>query len=247
MIHAGLRLILRVRSQPHTTARAQRILVIAPHQDDETLGCGGLIARHRAASRDVQLLFVTDGAAAYRDAIESQRAALRSRRQAEALAAAEALSVPADAIHFLDTPDGTLDRLSAVERSALIAKLIPIVRQHQPEEIYVTCRTDGSSEHDALFPIVMSALRASQFRGRLIQYPVWAWWSPRLLLQLAVRPAKILRCDSGPFLAQKRSALAVYESQSLAPIGTSEAPLPRGFMALFLTGAEYFIEEPLTS
>src|SRR5438128_8229694 len=44
--------------------RGERLLVLAPHPDDEVIGCGGLIALHLRDGRQVRIVIVTDGAEA---------------------------------------------------------------------------------------------------------------------------------------------------------------------------------------
>ena len=53
-IHRALCLALRLRSQPCPFDHARRTVVIAPHQDDATLGCGGYILRRRLEARSFE-------------------------------------------------------------------------------------------------------------------------------------------------------------------------------------------------
>ena len=82
-----LRWILRWRAQP-LQLPAGPLLVIAPHPDDETLGCGGLIIRERLAGRLVRIVFLTDGSQSHRDHPSLTPTALAKLRKAEAVAAA---------------------------------------------------------------------------------------------------------------------------------------------------------------
>lgn len=99
---------------------SQRLLVIAPHCDDETLGAGGLIAQARAAGVPVQVVFLTNG-----DAFPAACALVTRKlppqasdyltlgklRQKEALAALKELGVGPEAITFLGYPDRGLRAL----------------------------------------------------------------------------------------------------------------------------------------
>src|ERR1700743_569020 len=81
------------------------LLVIAPHPDDETFACGGLIALKRKANIPVTIIFITDGGqSAVRT--EADGTHLTARRKDEAAAACKILGVEPDRIHFLDAPDG---------------------------------------------------------------------------------------------------------------------------------------------
>lgn len=81
----------------------ERITVVAPHQDDETFGCGGLIAKHQKRGSDVQVVFLTDGSQAPLDGTGvSERRELPALRKEEARRAMASLGVPEQRLHFLD-------------------------------------------------------------------------------------------------------------------------------------------------
>ena len=115
------RVISRGRDMTATIA-AGRAVVLAPHPDDETIGCGVLIARKRAAGTDVQVVIATDGSAGRR-ARRLGGAALAELRREEAISACAALGVEADAIHFLNFADGQLEKGRATLEEQLSALL----------------------------------------------------------------------------------------------------------------------------
>lgn len=84
---------------------ARRVLVVAPHPDDETIGCGGTLALLADAGAEVVVVVATDGEAT----IGSPHtvAGTAARRRAEATVACELLGLAAPA--FLGLPDGGLD------------------------------------------------------------------------------------------------------------------------------------------
>ncbi len=106
--------------EPLRLGHGARVVVVAPHPDDETIAAGGLLRRLVAAGATVHVVFVTSGDG-YPDAV---RAALHGRdpspadyraygglRRREALVAARRLGLSRDAVHFLAFPDGGLDAL----------------------------------------------------------------------------------------------------------------------------------------
>ena len=112
----------RVARLPATTPfySGQRIMVLAPHPDDETLCCGGLIQQARAAGAEVYLTFMTSGDGFEFDAALEGRQLrpgpqafrdLALKRMNEARAAARVLGVPVGHLSFLGYPDGGLLRL----------------------------------------------------------------------------------------------------------------------------------------
>jgi LmbE family N-acetylglucosaminyl deacetylase len=97
-----------------------RILVIAPHPDDEAVCCAGTIAKARAAGAYVAIVWLTMGDAFELDAYLLEKTfrpgpkgfrKLGARRFKEAQAAAEVLGVPADALFLLGYPDRGLAAL----------------------------------------------------------------------------------------------------------------------------------------
>ncbi|CAM3418620.1 LmbE-related protein [Deinococcus saxicola] len=112
----------RIVSLPAAPAftRGQRILILSPHPDDETLCCGGLIAGAALAGAQVDVVWATAGdgfefAASLSnrtlDPGDSQMRALGQTRAQEALRAAAALGIPASRTVMLGYPDGGLSAL----------------------------------------------------------------------------------------------------------------------------------------
>ncbi len=98
-------------SMPEPSAR-DRLLIFAPHCDDETLGCAGLIAMARRIGAAIKIVVVTNGDASFSTAISSvkispsQHVEMAYARQAETLAALRELGLSEDDVIFLGYPDG---------------------------------------------------------------------------------------------------------------------------------------------
>jgi LmbE family N-acetylglucosaminyl deacetylase len=91
----------------------ERVLVIAPHTDDEVLGAGGAIQRHLAAGARVVVVILTNGDGQYRRLFPSSKASisLGYARQQESLAALGHLGLPRENVIFLGYPDRGLPDL----------------------------------------------------------------------------------------------------------------------------------------
>ena len=126
--------------------RAERVLIVAPHQDDEVLGCGGLAAQLAAAGAVVRVLFLTDGGGGVEEI--QDRDAYCARRREEAGNAARALG--AAGCDVLGLPDGALDRHldEAVEglRRALLTQ--------RPDLLLVPHPLEVTRDHQAAFAAV---------------------------------------------------------------------------------------------
>lgn len=206
-------------------------LIVAPHQDDETLGCGGLIALKRASGLALHVVFLTDGGAAIKtDSHESQKDFVR-RRRLEALAALKILNVEENRAYFLDIADSTLRETGASESA--VERLSSLLATLRPQEIYAPHRADGHPDHEAAWRITCSAVQRAELKVDLIQYSIWMLWSAPLFLRLFSRHlAGARRLCIRPVRAQKQRAIAAYASQC--------ATLPRGFLGQFLRADEIF-------
>ncbi len=144
-------------SPPGTTedVRAASALVLAPHYDDEVLGCGGLVARLTAAGAVVRVLFISDSADVSEGVDENsspgekpnaeQRAAYSAGRRKEAKAAAKILGVAG--IDHLGLPDGRLEQhLEAIAEGIRRALL-----SQRPALLLVPSPLEASSDHRAAF------------------------------------------------------------------------------------------------
>lgn len=99
---------------------ADRVVIVAPHCDDETLGAGGLLHDAALAGAEVHVIMVTNGDG-FRYAVEAERRTLRPphqayvqyayERQQETLAAVKLLGLPPGNVTFLGYPDGGIARM----------------------------------------------------------------------------------------------------------------------------------------
>ena len=214
-----------------------------PAPDDETLGCGCLISQHSRAESLVHIAFVTDGGASHPGHPILSPALLAERRKAEALIAAKALGVPAERCHFLQAPDGRMSDLSLEERGRLGTALRALMTRVSPTDVYLPFRRDGSSEHEACFRLFQEALGALHLPVRIFEFPVWSWWSPRLLLGFALSAGRIYRLRPTADARQARAAaLDAYQSQVAPTPPFKDSMLSKLFISIFLDSDEYFIE-----
>jgi len=239
---ALLALALRLRSRPLRPAAGAPALVFAPHQDDEALGCGGLMILQHQAGQPVHVAYLTDGSASHPGHPRIAGAELVRLRREEAAAAAALLGVPAGRLHFLGARDGTLNRLEPAVAAALAAAIAGVLAAVRPAEVFLPCRRDGSSEHDAAFPLILAAVRGVNPRPRLLEYPIWARWSPQRLVRPLLGSRRVWRAFFPGQSALKQQALALYASQ-FQPLPPWDQPVcPPEFAACFSSDEEFFFE-----
>lgn len=92
---------------PPCAVATDNVLVVAPHPDDETLGCGRAIALLRSLNCKVQVLVISDGTLSH-PRRKYPAPALRTLRESETLAAMSLLGVEASDVTFLGLPDGAI-------------------------------------------------------------------------------------------------------------------------------------------
>src|SRR5436309_1821943 len=130
-----------------------KVLVIAPHPDDESIGCGGTICIHTARRDRVTVVFLSSGESGLK---RLPVAEARRLREKEAETAAGILNVAS--VSFLRRRDHHLN--DAIDETA--TALVPILNRDRPERIYLPHDYDWHADHRACLPIVQAALRESQ-------------------------------------------------------------------------------------
>jgi LmbE family N-acetylglucosaminyl deacetylase len=142
-----------------------KVLVLAPHPDDEAIGCGGTICLHRARGHSVSVVFLSSGEGALKRLPRNEAWAVR---EAEARAACAVLD--AELVSFLRQPDWFVgDNLDAA-----VDALTPVVQEHRPDLMYLPHPLEWHPDHQACLPIVRRALaRANLPATSLLLYEVW--------------------------------------------------------------------------
>jgi LmbE family N-acetylglucosaminyl deacetylase len=145
-------------------------VILAPHQDDETLGCGGSVIKKKVAGAEVRIIFMTDGTLSHKDLLPS--AELKKIRDEEALAACQVLGLEESDIFFLGFKDGRLHEYIDIA----VIKVVEILRKYKPQEIFIPYQKEAPSDHNATYRIAMSALEKWGKQVIIYEYLVWAWY-----------------------------------------------------------------------
>ena len=191
------------------------VLVVAPHPDDEAIGCGGTILRHTGRGDTVHVAFLSSGELGLGH-LEAGEA--RDVREREARAAGEVLGV--ERLAFMRGPDWTLG--DDVESGA--SWLCGIVEARPPDVVYLPHATEWHPDHKAAHAIVHAAAeRNGLARSALLSYEVWTplpeWDEVEDISDVFERKLEAIRCypsqltafdylRSATGLAQYRGALA---------------------------------------
>lgn len=243
-------------ARPLAPAECSRLVVVAAHPDDETLGAGGLIGTAAAHGIQVTVIIATNGEASHPNSPTHSAASLAAVRRVEVVAAVRALA-PEARVRLLDLPDGDLARHHAGLADAVLAAVLDDPAAETPPAgpapaeaapalwLVAPWRHDGHPDHAAAGSA--AARVAARTGARLLEYPIWAWhWSTpadavwpgpgqstamwRLQLDAAARQRKTV-------------ALAEHHSQveALSDRPGDEAIVQPGFAAHFERDHELFL------
>jgi LmbE family N-acetylglucosaminyl deacetylase len=217
------------------------VLVVAPHPDDETLGCGGAIALLRSLNCDVRVLVISDGTLSHPRSLKYPASARRTLRESETLSALSVLGVEANAITFYRMQDGSIP---AHYQNAIVS-CCTYLTEIAPQIIFLPWRYDPHPDHRATWKLIHAALVGLHLSPRLIEYPIWDWdpqQRENLPKSLKVTP---WRLHTGSVVELKQQAIAAYRSQITDLIDDD----PQGFrltpemLANFTRPWEVYLEE----
>lgn len=204
---------------------SSRLLVIAPHMDDEILGCGGLMLLHEDKNR-LHCIYATDGGKSPVPLLPWQResdidlAQIRERESREALAE---IGLPLDNAISMGLPDGGLSRAGG----ELAHRLEQETRRIRPDFILVPFRYDLHSDHVAVQRAIRDLKRAGRIDGIILEYFIYVRW--RLIggrdIRRRIPKRMMLEIDISSVSSAKRSALCRYRSQTSILYSWQEGPI----------------------
>ncbi len=214
-------------------------LVLAPHPDDESLGCGGLLASCAAAGGRPAVLVLTDGSGSHPNSQAYPKARLRRLREAEARQAAAALGLAADRIAFLGLPDTAAPTAGPAFEAAVTA-ILAVMTSWRCAAMLAPWRHDPHCDHAAAH--LMAASAAARADVAHLAYPVWGWTLPEATALEGPAPTG-WRLDVSAQLARKRRAIAAHRSQHAGLVDDDPGgfQLQPGFLARFDGPFETFL------
>ena len=183
-------------------------LILAPHPDDEAMGCGGLIQRLCGQGLFPHVVILTGGGQSHSACCYLSESVIKEERRTMASQILQKLGLPADHLHLLDFPDGSIsiqhDEMQTLQK---------LVAEIQPAAVFIPHHGEGWPDHLVCRDLVeqMPALGATA----IYEYCVWLWYYNAWNLDW--KRACSLQLTKTEHLA-KCSAIVEY-TESLAPCG----------------------------
>jgi LmbE family N-acetylglucosaminyl deacetylase len=191
-----------------------RVLIVAPHMDDEVLGCGGSILMHKDKTQ-VYCTYVTDGARSpapllpWTGSIDPN---IKDIRRNEAYEVMREVGIPKQNLQFLDFPDGKLKHNLVDLKSRLSEQISRI----EPDIVLAPFRYDLHPDHVALTRCVRSIILTGAFDCTLLEYFIYFRW--RLIASGDIRQmideSNLLTVDTRSVADRKSSIIRLYRSQT---------------------------------
>jgi N-acetylglucosamine malate deacetylase 1 len=179
----------------------EKVLVLAPHMDDEVIGCGGTLARHVQMGADITVVFLTDGRYGGHippgtSVTERQRheQILVETRKDEARGALNTLGI--HNIIFLDAEDGQL-----ASTAGIAERLRTVLNEVRPQLVYVPFFLEGHPDHQAVSDVLLAASTGMTADFLCVGYEVWTPLFPNCFVNIDTT------------VELKRTALQHYKSQ----------------------------------
>lgn len=181
-----------------STKNAKRILILAPHMDDETIGPGGVLKKHANEGAEIHCAFITDGS---NSESKLSKEDLKHVRMNEMEEVKKILGI--HSIHYMGLPDGDV-----VNNEESRNKFHHVIQSVQPDMIYCTSFVDAHPDHTHTAAILADVLKQMRQRDYII----------RLYEINCPIPPMAVNCviDISDTMQDKRQAIEIFASQTIA-------------------------------
>lgn len=210
---------------PDTLKSWGTTLVIAPHQDDESLGCGGTIAMLCAAGNEVFVLFTSDGSMSHPGSRSYPAEKLTLLREKEAIAALAILGVEERFIRFMRLKDSKLPAAGNEGFEAAADDVAALIKAIKPATILIPWRRDPHQDHRSTWQITDVAVKLTGLKVTMLEYFVWLWERAVPGEYPEKAEGRLITVDIKKYARQKSTAIKAHVSQTTGLIADD----PEGF------------------
>lgn len=214
-------------------------MILAPHADDESLGCGGFIAASCRAGRPPLVVVLTDGVGSHPASPTWPPDRLRARRELETRNATALLGLPAERLAFLRLPDTRCPN-DGPDFAVAVETLSSLAAEYGCDTLLAPWTHDPHCDHESAWK--MGQALAHRDRLPLLAYPVWGWLIASET-EIDAAPPAGWRLDITTDLQAKATAIQAHESQygDLISDDPTGFRLPAALLAVFEAPYEVFL------
>lgn len=215
------------------------VMILTPHPDDETLGCGGAMSAAIEAGQDVTVVVLTDGSGSHPNSKQYPARRLANLREDELKIAVSRMTSGKARIDFLRYKDQNVPE-TAHDRRPIIAQLSTIIQSHRIGTVWTTWRGDPHPDHKAANDIAKILVGLYPYLN-LWAFPIWG----RFIDVASAGSNGWVQFDTIKYRDEKAAAISAYRSQ-MTQLITDD---PDGFVmekemqSHFLESPEFFLRE----
>lgn len=166
--YSRIRILRKLLPSKHNSLTIDSLLFIAPHPDDEIIGCAGLIQQTLKAGKKIDVVILTGGGKSHASCCNIDEATLIEARRKLSRKAAQIVGLPLEHLHFLNYPDGGISY-----ENKETERLKQLIEELSPEAIFIPHKGEGWSDHVEAGNVI----RKLKLSGiQLYEYCVWFWY-----------------------------------------------------------------------
>ena len=195
----------------------RKVLIVAVHPDDESLGCGGTLLHHKAQGDSIHWLILTKPTAEY-----GFDASYDAHKQKVIQQVADAYGF--DSVQQLGFPTTGLSDLKECD---LVQALSKVVSDLQPEIVYTPFCADVHGDHQVAFRALMSATKSFRFPSiqRILMIETISE-TDQAMSNPATSFTPNVYVDISSYVEEKLDILRLYDTE------IKDAPFPRSIEAV---------------
>jgi len=221
-----------IKTKPLSFEKLQRVVIIAPHPDDEVFGCGGLIARLVTEESAPYVIVLTGGGGSHRGCCSTLEVDIISARRELTHKAMAILGLPESHLHEMNFADGCIGKGNQEERQ----KLEALIKEIKPDVLLVPHHGEGWPDHLAARELGIELVDKNT---TVYEYCVWMWYYRQKNLDW--KNAYTLKTNEDEH-QKKLEAIRTYHS-ALAPCGNPwVGVLPKLFVDANSNNLELFFK-----
>lgn len=205
-------------------------LIIAPHPDDETFGCAGLIFEKKSLGSKVYVVFLTNGEGSLQNISKDE---IRENRVNTSQDICENLNI--DEVFYFDIEDGKIDS----KNNDVIIRLKNLILEKDIKEVFVTHKDEGWKDHKEASLLVSNSIKKSD-NISLYYYWVWVWYSVGFKKFKEFDLNSTMYLDIKEYSSQKQDMINKYLTNKTKDGIPYCGVLPKQFLKAFKNNIEVF-------